>query len=42
MADNERAPWQTPGIEPLTEAGTRPDDVSARIRNGLEDSVSDA
>lgn len=29
-----RSPWQTPSIVPVTEAGARADQSTARIRNG--------
>ena len=39
MADNDRAPWQTPTIAAVTDTGARADQATAGIRNGLQDSI---
>jgi hypothetical protein len=41
MADNDRAPWQTPSITAVTDTGARADQATARIRNGaVQDGIS--
>jgi hypothetical protein len=40
MNDTDKAAWETPEIEPLTDIDTRADQADISVRNGRESSIS--